>query len=207
MRLAEPREVLAAMGVMESAAALNNAGQALDLSLPVLEKVLDTLLSKASVIDFFDYAGPTSVVGFQTYTLRLTRGFVDPYSVEVRYGERGASISTDSPGEVLDPSAYRLDATKGVIHLLRPLSRGCSALGVWYDAGFENGDEIPDTLRALAVSSSVLYLNVLPSTPANRTKDSVSPVSRSVYGFLHTQAAPLERPRMAVEYPTSSEVS
>ena len=71
----------------------------------------------------------------------------------------------------------------------------------------EEGDEIPHTLKSIAITAAVLQLNTLPSNPANREKLQKVNVARSVWGFLRTQAAPLERPRMAVSVPTSSEVS
>ena len=206
MRLAKPEEVLAAMGVTQSVSALANAGQALDLSFSVMEKVLDTELSKASVVDYFDYAGPETTVRYQTYVLRLTRGFVDPYSVTVRYTSDGAPITPANPGTELPSSSYRLDANLGTVSFVLPLARGYSNVAVSYDAGFAEGDDIPGTLKSIAISAAVLQLNTLPSTSANREKLQQVNIARSVWGFLHTQAAPLERPRMAVEFPSSSEV-
>lgn len=206
MRLAKPEDVLAAMGVNQSASSLSNAGQALDLSFSVIEKVLDTELGKASVVDYFDYAGPESPVRYQTYIVRLSRGFIDPYSVSVRYTTDGSAISDSNPGTGLSPTYYRVDAAKGTVSFSRPLVRGYSNVAISYDAGFEDGDEVPAALKSIAISAAVLQLNTLPSNPANKDKMQQVNVSRSVWGFLHTQAAPLERPRMAVEYPTSSEV-
>lgn len=206
MRLTAPENVLAAMGVSQSASALANAGQALNLSFSIIEKVLDTELGKASVVDYFDYAGPETPVGYKTYVFRLSRGFVDPYSVTVRYTDDGSPITEGNPGVELASSYYRLDATRGTVSFSRPLVRGYSNVSVAYDAGFEEGDDIPENLQSIAVSAAVLQLNTLPSNPANKEKMQQVNIARSVYGFLHTQAAPLERPRMAVEFPTSSEV-
>lgn len=207
MRLAQPENVLAAMGVASSASALANASQALDLSFSVIEQVVDTVLSKASVVDHFNYTGPSRGDREPECRLRLSRGFIDPYSVEIRYTEDGSSVTSANVGEVLPESRYHVDATLGVVSILHPMPRWRGTLAVSYTSGFEEGDEIPHTLKSIAITAAVLQLNTLPSNPANREKLQKVNVARSVWGFLRTQAAPLERPRMAVSVPTSSEVS
>lgn len=195
MRLATPEEVLATMGVMQSASALANAAQALDLSLPVVEQVLDTKLDRVQVVDYFDYLGPTEGGITPTYTLSLTRGFVVD----------GSEVVTSAGVPLVRGADYRVDYVKGLVFLYVQAAFGAASVSVEYTSGFAELDPIPDTLKAVAITAAVLHQNTLPSVPANRDPKVGNRVSKPIFNFLQVQAAPLERPRMAVEFPTSTE--
>lgn len=205
MRLATPEKVLAVMGVTESASTLQAASHALDLSFPVLEEVLDTRLAAATVIDYFDYRGPTSSLNFEGFSLRLTRGFVDQYSVTVMHSADGSPLGEDNAGVELATKYYRLDAEAGVIHVRQPIMSGLGVLSVSYESGFSESSDIPDTLQQIAVTGALLVLNTHPSSPANRQQKTVTNVSSSLFGHLKVAAQSIPRPRMSVSFPSSTE--
>src|SRR5690606_21288640 len=130
MRLATPEEVLATMGVMQSASALANAAQALDLSLPVVEQVLDTKLDTGPGVDYFDYLGPTEGGTTPTYTLSLTRGFVVD----------GSEVVTSAGLPLVRGTDYRIDYVKGLVFLYVQAAFGAASVSVEYTSGFAELD-------------------------------------------------------------------
>jgi hypothetical protein len=200
VRLADPKKVLAAAGITESVGSLASAGHALDLSFSIVEGVLESKLDYASVIDYFDYWGASTSDGFQIYDLRLCHRFVDPDSVVVRVSADGSSLTSPTSGVIADPSTYRVDSERGLVHLTSPRMRGASMVSVTYDYGFAEGMPVPSALQDVCVIAAVLTLNSLPATPANRGAALVVNVQRAIYGHLRAAASKFDRPRLNVEH-------
>ncbi len=206
MRLAQASDVLAAAGIVNITDATTAHAEAmLDISLPLMESLLETALAAGSRIDAY-HTGYVLPVEF-----RLSNGFIDPESIAVYCGPAsGNPMSLVAPANLLDPAYYVVSPEQGVLTVNYLPYAGTYTLAVTYDYGFKASSDdasllvVSDNLKQIAVSAAVLAMNTVPSAPANRKDKSVSSVSRALYGYLVTAISRYRRPRLSVHYPDFS---
>lgn len=206
MRLASASDVLAAAGVVNVTPATTAHAEAmLDISLPLVESLLETTLARGSKIDAYH-------TGFVfTDEFRLSNGFIDAESVAVYAGPAsGNPYSLVTAGNKLDSKYYAVNADSGVLAITYLPYSGSYTLAVTYEHGFAASadDEailaVPENMKQIAIAAAVLAMNTVPSAPANRKEKTVSNVSRALYGYFSMALSPYRRPRLSVRYPDFS---
>jgi hypothetical protein len=207
MKLATASRVLLSMSIVENVGSLASAGQALDLSTPLLENLLETTFGAESRTDYFD------VISGEL-CFRATNRFLLKETVVVRLSTDGLPLTSPTMGEIQDPSTYSLDPDLGTITFRGAIRTGTCMLSVAYTSGFEVGyddltvyNDVPEWLQACAVATAVHVQNTFPSSPANRKGASVSAVSNEIRGIASHLVNSRMRPRMTATFPSSSSVN
>ena len=199
MFLADPQLVLTTMGITVNDGSLGGAKRALDLSLPIIENLLETKFDQVTTVDYF------SPVGNQLQ-FRLSNIFVDSGSVKVRKATGSDPLFLPTDGELVPSSEYFLNPDNGVLTFRQSPAKGEHSISVQYDSGLGEGDitdvfEAPQWLRETSVSMAVLVLNTHPTTPANRKEKAVSNVSDTLYTLATMLLSSKRRMRMGLGMP------
>jgi len=171
MRLAAPESVLTVLGIQTSSGSLAAAGAALDATFPDIESYLDTTLLAGRRTDYFDLTSSDRVAP----CLRLSCSFVSKDEpIIVSYSSDGAPLTPDNAA-TLDPSAYHIDYTLGIVYATSTFAATRRSLAVTYSAGFDADvsdstslSGLPDTLVQGAISKAASYMML---NPANVAKD------------------------------------
>jgi hypothetical protein len=193
------------MGIVSNDGSLANAAYSLDLSYPILENLLETPFTEQHVTDYFDTA-----VGELCF--RLTNMFIDADSLVVRVSTDGLPLTLPTSGEALDPSAYTLQADKGILTLRTQPRVGLGMLSVAYDSGLPTSDDdesvlaAPEWLESCSVALAVQAQNIVVSATGNRKDKSVTSISASLRMLASQMVNSRKRPRMTVTFPTVSVV-
>ena len=205
MRLASPESVVTSLGVATNPGSLANAERALDSVTPLVEDTLESLLSEATVTDYF-----TPLSGSRVFL--LSRILVGIDSVTARESLTESPLLTYTDGVEIDPSLYFLDAGKGLITFRSALNTAAHSLLVTYSAGLsvdtDTGvaQDCPAWLSEAAVAAAVYSLNVLPSAQANRKEKNVTSAAKALSSFVYARLSQHFRPRMGVEFSVRSAV-
>lgn len=203
MKLAQDSKVLLTMGTVSNDGSLANARQALELSYPIIENVLETTFTQQTRTDFFDV-----IEG--VLFLRLTNMFVDADSFVLRRSLNGDSLVAPTDGEVVDKGEYILDAVRGLVSFRVRQAPGKCCLSCSYDSGlslldgFEDVLAAPQWLESCGVAVAVHVMNTFPSSPANRKATSVAAVSAEIRQLTSVLLSSRARPRLTVEFPVAS---
>lgn len=145
MMLAAASEVLAQLGLAESAGAPSTAAAALKSATVLVERQIRTPLEALNVTDIFgsDVHRTSGTPTSPEYMLNLSRGFINPeFPVRVYYSTTQQPIAsvTDSHVARLPDDEYEIDFTYGRVRLYttRVLWEGRRRrVAVRYSAGFE----------------------------------------------------------------------
>lgn len=199
MYLADSALVLTTMGVGSNAGSLDNAKRALDLSLPIIENLLETKFDQVTTVDYFSPDG-------KLLQFRLSNIFVDSGSLKVRRATGSDPLFLPTDGELVPSSEYFLNPDNGVLTFRQAPAKGQHSISVQYDSGLGEGDvtevfEAPQWLRETAISMAVLVLNTHPSTPANRKEKTVANVSDTLYTLATMLLSSKRRMRMCLGMP------
>ena len=203
MLLAEPSEVLRSLGVPETnQGALANATSALKLSLGTVESVLETRLSAAVNIDYYD---GVRIDKSGSVVLRLTNRFPDKDTVKVYKALDANPLYSVADGELLSSDSYKLNTTNGVVTVSTAGLLDGYGLAVSYESGFSASEDevvkVPDFVKQAGITAAVLASNVAPSTPANRQSKTVVNVADIILKHLGLQLQNYRRPRLLVVFP------
>lgn len=204
MALVNAQDVLRAMAVPSDPGTLQNATQAIDISLPILETLLESKLEQGSVVDYFDYYGPVGAATKMPAALRLKNRYIDG-PVVVRYSTDQSPLLTMTQGTVMDPSLYAVDKSSGILYIYKPPVKGGSVYSAFYDYGFGDPEDTPSHIKQLAIDAAICVLNSLPSNPNSRKQSTAHSVANTVFKMMQAKALPYHRPRLTVDFYSRSE--
>lgn len=203
MKLAEPSDVLLALGIASGTGALSNAAAALDLTAPIIEAMLDAPLDQQTIIDYFDY-DDTFYQGATSFpTFRLSSGFIDR--------EETFTIGGEGVSGYTDLSYWSIDYTRGLLTpKFKPLA-GVDAVTVEYTRGFaETGTNkvlsgLPEWLKQAGILAACHYLQITPANVVNKQNVSMKDVTEPLRVMLSRVIYPKARPRLSLEFAARSE--
>lgn len=203
MKLAEPSDVILALGIPSGTGSLSNAAAALDLTSPIIEAMLDTSFDQQEIIDYFDY-DDTYYQGATSFpTFRLSSGFVDPAEV--------LTIGGDGVAGYTDLSNWIVDYARGLLTpKFKPLA-GANAVTVQYTRGFSTKgnykvlDGVPEWLRQAGIMAAIHYLQITPANVINKQNVSMKDVTEPLRVLLSRSIYPKARPRLGLEFAARTE--
>ena len=211
MFLANPQDVLQRMSLGSTAQGnITSAQSVLGAATPVVQNIIGTELSEATVYDRYDYRIKRSRSKFEPYVLYLTRGFVNSeQSVVVYSSNDGKAVDlTGSNHDVIDPEHYDIDYDLGLITMHKDLAQYPGRSLVTYAAGFGvDGDQvaqdIPEWLKQAAITACV---NLLHQHVTAYNKSDIFNMQRGLHVALERLITTHIRPALNVKYPSSSVV-
>lgn len=195
------------MGIVDNDGTRSNAGLALDATYPGMVSALGTELVALTYTDFFTYSIAKYRAGFVPAIFRLTAGFIDPDTLVLRESSDGSALVDSAGGEVVDPSYYRVDPTKGTFTLLRDVTEGYGTLTATYEAGFAESGGVakgtPAWLQQAGVLAAAKLLQMNPSGFVARKALIMMDVQACFRGEISLIVNPHIRPRMGVTFADS----
>lgn len=207
MRLAPATEVVSLLGVVANDGSEAHAQIALDVVTPLIEARLGTRLSLVSYQDYFDYSYSAYRKSFTPTLLRLTGGYIVDGSLSVRQSTTGDALTSDTDGEAVATTLYRIDPLRGVLTLLGDVTTGYGTLLVKYQAGFEaqnaqlSDETAPAWLKQAAIMAAVRLIQMNPTNLANKKVSVLGEIQHAVDDLLSTMLNTHIRPRMGLEWP------
>lgn len=211
MRLAQDSEVVSLLGIGSDAGVLGTARAALDVTASAVADKLGTPLKAATYQDYFSYVVPKYRTYFCPELFRLSAGFVDPDTFTLRMADEATTpLTAPDQGTLLDSSYYILDAERGLLTLLKPVTQGSFTLAAFYDAGFVEGADngvlqgIPDWLTQAGKAAAVKLVRTQPANVAKGKVSAYKDIQNALLGEVSSLINPHVRPRMGLVWPDRS---
>lgn len=209
MRLAAADDVLKVASIPTGVGALASAAAALDAATPIISGLLGTTLHEVVNTDYFNYNPYRGRKTFEPFYLRLSAGFVIPETFVLRESS-GGPLTSSEDGTVVPEEDYTLDATRGVVCVLRDLTYGVGTISATYDAGFttdSNGvaDAAPAWLKQAGILGAKRITEMSPAHIAKDKAKVVRDLQNAVFDAVSSIINPHKRPRMGLIWPERTE--